>query len=117
MEKLLRTLLEDLEAIEQEHGEVTDTEVRDAMRHPIHDGFINPQPGFVLGTDFGMLTPEGNEKVRAALNRFLKRAGEVAKAEGLNTPRARLDAFQNIEVASAGGCYYDDFFGYVPEPW
>lgn len=117
MEELLRTLLEDLEAIEREHGEVTDTEVREAMRDPIHDGLINPKPGFALGTDFRMYTPEGNARVRAALSRFLERAGEVAKGEGLNTPRARLDAFQNIEVASAGGNLYDDYFGFAPEPW
>jgi len=116
MEKLLRKLLEDLEAIEEEHEEVGDTAVREALRAAIHDGFINAKAGFRLGDDFEMYTAKGNKRVKAALRRFLERAPRVAREEGLDTPRARLDAFQNRDVESAGGNYYDDYFGYAEEP-
>jgi hypothetical protein len=67
MEQLLRLLLEDLEAVEAEHPEVGDTDVRELMRDAIHDGFINPKAGFSLGEEFAMFTREGNRKVREAL--------------------------------------------------
>ena len=116
MEKLLRKLLEDLEAIEEEHEEVGDTAVREALRAAIDDGFIHAKAGYLLGDDFEMYTAKGNKRVKAALRRFLERAPRVAQKEGLDTPRARLDAFQNREVESAGGNYYDDYFGYAEEP-
>ena len=117
MKELLRRLLEDLETIEEEHEEVGDTAVREALRAALHEGFINPKPGFVLGDDFEMYTAKGNRRVKAALRRFISRAGAAAHAEGLDTPRARLDAFQDREVESAGGNFFDDFFGYAREPW
>jgi hypothetical protein len=117
MEQLLRRLLEDLENIERDHGEVGDTEVREAMRGAIHHGFINPKPDFVLGHHFAMYSSEADAKVEAALWRFLEQAEEKAKAEGLDTPKARLDAFQNLQVRSPGGHFYDDFFGYASQPW
>ena len=64
MKELLRRLLEDLETIEEEHEEVGDTAVREALRAALHEGFINPKPGFVLGDDFEMYTAKGNMPFR-----------------------------------------------------
>src|SRR5262245_38094731 len=111
MEQLLRSLLEGLEAIEVEHPEVGDTDVRELMRDAIHDGFISPKAEFCLGEAFAMFTPEGNRKVREALRQFLDRVAAIAAQEGLETPEARLEAFQNSDVQSSGGMYYDDYFG------
>ncbi len=116
MEQLLRSLLDDLEAVEAEYPEVGDTNVRELMRDAIHDGFISPKAGFRLGEAFAMFTPEGNRKVREALRRFLDRVAAIAVQEGLDTPVARLEAFQNSEVQSSGGHYYDDYFGYCEHP-
>jgi hypothetical protein len=116
MEQLLRLLLEDLEVVEAEHPEVGDTDVRELMRDAIHDGFISPKAGFTLGEQFAMFTLEGNKKVRDALQRFLDRAATIAAQEGLDTPTARLEAFQNSELQSSGGNYYDDYFGYCERP-
>lgn len=116
MEQLLRLLLEDLEAVEAEHPEVTDTDVRERMRDAVHDGFISPKTGFSLGQEFAMFTPEGNRTIREALQRFLDLAAPIAVREGLDTPAARLEAFQNDEVHSSGGRYYDDYFGYRERP-
>jgi hypothetical protein len=119
VEKLLEALLEDLDAIMEEHEEIGDTEVSIQMTKAVHDGFISPKPGFVLPDEFGMYTPQGDRKVRAALQRFLKKATKVAQAEGLNTPEARLAAFQNLEVCSEdeqGGSCYNDYFGHHEHP-
>ena len=119
MEQLLQALLTDLDAISEEHEEIGDTEVAIQLTKAVHDGFITPKPGFVLPKQFQMMTPEGDRKVRAALQRFLKKAARVARTEGLNTPEARLAAFQNMDVCSKddeGGSCYNDYFCYYEHP-
>ncbi len=112
MEKLLQTLLEELDAIMEDHEEIGDTYVSIRMTQAVRDGFLAPKPNFVLPRQFGMFTPQADRKVRAALQRFLQQARKTAEAEGLNTPRARLAAFQNLNVCSQEGSCYNDFFGY-----
>jgi hypothetical protein len=116
MEEILRTLIEDLEAIEEEHEEVGDTAVQEAMRAAVQKGFINAEAGFLLGDEFEMYTTKGNKRVKGTLRRFLERAKGAARKEGLDTPHARLDAFQNREIESAGGNYFHDYFGYSEKP-
>src|SRR6516225_2143502 len=79
----VRALLDDMDAVCKQWPELTDTEVRGAMRDDITDGFIDPKPGFVLPDDYGLSTPEGDAAVRAALARFLADARTAAEQEGL----------------------------------
>ena len=116
MEELLQALLEDLDEIMEEHEDVGDTEVVIQMTKALHDGFISPKPDFVLPRDFLMYTAQGNRKVRAALQRFLKKSAKVAEVEGLDTPKARLAAFQNMGIESEGGSCYNDYFNYYKRP-
>jgi hypothetical protein len=119
VEQLLQALLQDLDAILEEHEEIGDTEVSLQMTKAVHDGFISPKPGFVLPKKFQMFTPTGDRKVRAALQRFLKKAAKAAQAEGLDTAEARLAAFQNRDVWSEdaeGGSCYNDYFGHYELP-
>src|SRR5262245_29936074 len=48
MEKLLQTLLDDLDAVREEHDEIGDTEVSVQLTKAIHEGFISLKPGFKL---------------------------------------------------------------------
>jgi hypothetical protein len=116
MGELLQALLDDLDEIMEEHEDVGDTEVAIQMTKAVHDGFISPRPGFVLPRDFQMHTAQGNRRVRSALQRFLKRAAQVAEVEGLDTPEARLAAFQNLDIESEGGSCYNDYFNYYERP-
>jgi hypothetical protein len=116
VEQLLKALLEDLDAIIDEHEEVGDTEVSILMTRAVHEGFVSPKRGFVLSSEFGMFTSEGDRQVRAALQRFLKKASRVAKTQGLDTPEARLAAFQNMDVWSEDESCYNDYFGYYKQP-
>jgi hypothetical protein len=116
VERLLQALLEDLDAIMEEHEEIGDTEVSIQMTKAVHEGFISPKPGFVLPHSLQMYTAAGDRKVRAALQRFLKKAARIAAAEGLDTPEARLAAFQNMAVLTEDGSCYNDFFGYSQHP-
>jgi hypothetical protein len=112
MKKVVKALLNAMDRIEEDHGEITDTETRGYMRRAITDGFIDPKPGFVLPDDFAMADDEGNAKVKAALAKFLLKARAQAEKTGLSTPEARLRAFQD-PVQSDQGSQYDMYFNHV----
>jgi hypothetical protein len=108
----VKVLLDDMDSICKQWPELTDTEVRGAMRDDITDGFIDPKPGFVLPDDYGLSTTEGDAAVRSALARFLADGRSAAEREGLLTPTERLRAFQ-CNVQSAAGSEYDLYFNSV----
>jgi hypothetical protein len=112
MEAVLLELFRRLEAIEAEHGEVTDTEVRDAMTRAVFDGFLKPVPDHRLPDNFKMFTKTGNKLVRAALAWFLPAARKAAEQDELKTFHQRLAAFQNLEVCTEATTCYNDFFGW-----
>lgn len=116
MKKALKILLDALEAVFEEHEEVGDTDVKQSMYEAVHAGFIVPQPGYILPTEFRMFSGEGNKKVRAALQDFLKQPDVLAASKSLKTAEARLAAFQDGEVESREGNTYDFYFGYAKQP-
>jgi hypothetical protein len=48
MQAILRRLLDRLDAIAEQHGEVGDTAVREAMSGAVFDGFLRPISAFAL---------------------------------------------------------------------
>ena len=112
MRKALKQLLNALDKLaEGGHDEVTDTDVRERMHDAVFKTLVEPRPDYRLPDDFGMFSPAGNKKVKAILARFFAHP-EFAEAKTLATPKARLDAFQDVEVESAEGNTYDEYFGY-----
>jgi hypothetical protein len=112
MKTALKQLLNALDKIVDDgQEELMDTDVRERMHDAVYKTLVDPQPDYQLPAEFGMFSPEGNAQVRAALSKFLAHP-EVAQAKKLPTPKARLDAFQDIDVESAGGNTYDEYFGY-----
>ena len=111
MKDALRHLLDTLDTIGKTHGEIEDTDVREQSADAIHHGFIAATPGYTLPEKIGMFEPDGNRQVREALTQFLADPA-VAHARETLTPAQRLDAFQAIEVQSAEGATFDDYFGY-----
>jgi hypothetical protein len=116
MKQALKQLIDDLDAIFEEHEELGDTDVREQMAMAIHQAFIAPQPDYALAKTFGMFSEEGNSSVREALDAFLEDPDVVAAKESLGTPQDRLDAFQDISVESDEGNTYDEYFGYTETP-
>jgi hypothetical protein len=116
MKKALKRLIDDLDKVFESHEEVGDTAVREAMYDAIHKSFIKPVKGYKLPDEFQMFTPAGNKKVRAALAKFLAHAEVAAAAKELKTPKQRLDAFQDGDVESSEGNWYDEYFGYAEAP-
>ena len=116
MKEALKRLLDALETVFDEHEEVGDTDVKQSMYDAVHAGFFVPQPGYSLPTEFRMFSDEGNKKVRAALQDFLKHPDVLAAAKSLKTAEARLAAFQDGDVESREGNTYDFYFGYAEKP-
>jgi hypothetical protein len=112
MEDLLRDLLNRLGQVGEHHEEIYDTECRDRMSNAVFDGFIRRLDGFVLPSDFGLYSPDANARVREALATYIAEASVQAPALQLRSFHERLSAFQNGDVKSNGGDYFDDFFGY-----
>ena len=112
MTKALKQLLNSLDKlVDGGHEEVMDTDVRERMHDAVYKTLVDPQPDYQLPAEFGMFSPEGNDQVRASLAKFFAHP-EFTEAKKLPTPKARLDAFQDIEVESTAGNTYDEYFGY-----
>jgi hypothetical protein len=113
MKKSLVSLLNQLDLIADEHDEVSDTYVRDQMRDAITRALLNPEPGYSLPNEYGMFSPEGNSKVKAALSKFIDEVKIEVVGLGLLPPKVRLNDFQDIEVQSRRGNTYDEYFGHA----
>ncbi len=116
MKQALKELIDDLVKVDEEHEEVTDTDVREEMFTAIHQAFIEPKDKFKLPNDFAMFSPKGNKKVKEALQRFLSNPEVQTAAKELKRPQERLDAFQDLSVEGSNGYTYDEFFGYADSP-
>ena len=98
MDELLLELLETLEEIGRSHAEIYDTVCRDAMGDAVFHLFIRPSRSYELPADFGLDANDANQRVRAALGRYIESARALAAKLGLAGFHARLAAFQNESV-------------------
>src|SRR5262249_3445868 len=114
VEGMLLELLHRLEAIEDAHPELGDSDVREAMSRAVFAGFIRPQPGYNLPDSFEMYTPEGDRKVREVIEWFLAAARPAAASAGLSTFHQRLAAFQTRGVRTARTNDIEGYFGWAP---
>jgi hypothetical protein len=112
VDDVLLELLYRLEAVGDAHGELFDSDFREAMDAAVFYGFIKPKAGYALPETFALFTPEGDRKVREVLAWFLPAARQAAERTGLDTFHKRLWAFQNLEVRTARKNDYNDFFGW-----
>jgi hypothetical protein len=116
LREALRRLLDDFDAIEADHGEVYDTDVREAIGLCLHNALFSPQAGYQIPRRFEMLTDEGNASVAAALERFLNHTDAVALARSALSPAERLAAFEDRSVRSARGNSLNETIGLVSAP-
>ena len=113
MDELLLELLETLEEIARSHEEIYDADCRDKMGEAVFHLFIKPSRGYELPADFGLDSDDANQRVRAALRRYVESASEIAAKSGLTGFHVRLAAFQNRDVRTYRERHqFDDFFGW-----
>jgi len=113
MKSHLKKLLDNLDCIAERAEEVCDTDVRERMSEAVQNMFIVPRDGYFLPKEFGMFEPENDQKVRSALKTFFDGVTPLIGELGFKTPQERLDAFQNENLESEEGSFYDDYFGYA----
>lgn len=113
MDEVLMELLHRLEAVGDTHGELFDSDVREAMDDAVFHGFIKPKPGYILPETFAMYTQEGDRKVQEVMAWFLPASRQSAEQYGLDTFHKRLMWFQNLDVRTARQNDYNDFFGWA----
>lgn len=111
MKRILKCLLNRLDAVERDHEEVGDTDVREQMSAAIFHAFVARTPAYELPAEFGMFGPDGDASVRAALTEFV----EAARRLPLATPEERFAAFQDGAVRSDAGRTIDHHFGYATD--
>jgi hypothetical protein len=113
MEELLKQLLERLEVISEDHGELLDSEVREFLGVAVMDGFVRNQGPQNISGQFGMLSEEANQAVYSAIKDYINEAIKSAELLGLTVFFDRLAALQNGDVVTENRNYYDDFFGHT----
>jgi len=112
MKRALKSLLQKLEEIENEHDGLGDTNVRDQMSEHVRRAFLRPEIGFKSDGEYG-LDPVANRKVSAALTEFCKAAEAAAQRLGLTTFAQRVAAFQDADIVMPSGADYNDYFGVI----
>lgn len=113
MAELLAAFLNQLAAVGEQHRELYDSVVRQAMSNAVFQGFLRPLPGYVLPDEFGMKTADGNRRVREALATYIAGAWPAARGAGLTTFHQRLAAFQDSAVRTVRKRDYESFFGWA----
>lgn len=108
MKQALKELIADLIKVEEQHGEVCDTAVREELFIAIHHSFIVPKPAYSLPKDLAMFSAAGNKKVRSVLQKFLQHPDVVSAKTELDTPEARQEAF--LDDVYVNGYCVDEFF-------
>jgi hypothetical protein len=116
LRKALEDLLKELLIVSNDNGEIFDTDVREQMFEAVYNGFLKPKEHFVTPDKFGMYSEEANRQIKAALEKYIKRANERAVKIGLSDPNERLAAFQDRDALIGEGedtMLSDDFFGWA----
>lgn len=109
----LSQLLNSLDKIGKINDEIGDTDVREKMSKAIHRTFIEPVGSYELPDEFGMFSDEANRLVKSALESFLNSVIPKIGSAGLASENERMNAFQDDDIESSEGMYYDDYFGYA----
>ena len=107
----IAALLEDLEAISKEHEEIFDTDVREQMWTFLESRFIQWNKETPVPSEFGMFTPEGNDKIRSAFGRNTEHLDTIIDIFDLDTYEKRKQSFTNPVLTTEAGNHLDDFFG------
>jgi hypothetical protein len=108
----LLQLLTELMSIGNDHEELFDSDVRDAMSDVIFRSYLKPDPSYVIPAKFGMFSSDADGRIYQTLSIFLDRACPTAPSSF----QERLAVFQDSTVTVQDGLGFDDFFGwYNPE--
>lgn len=105
-----------LEAISEEHDELTDTDVRESLHFALSYYFVWGNYPDTMPKNYGMLSARGDEAVSKAVSAFLRKVMSNPELESIPVGKERLNLLQDVSIRTPKGCHYDDFIGHVDEP-
>lgn len=100
----------------EEHSELADTDVREALHETLNYYFVWAKPIDRLPLCYAMFTQQGDEAVAAAVRNFLETARPLADAQGIAPGAARLAVLQDETIEIANGEQYDMYIGHADQP-
>ena len=107
----MAALLEDLETLGDELPELFDTDVRERMHEVVRRQLLAQTESVDVPADLGMLSPEGNERLRELLQSNLVALRQVFEIFELDTEAKRAVSFFNSKLKTERGARVEDFFG------
>lgn len=112
MDQLLIDLLNKLTKIDEDYGDLTATDVREAMFDYVWSGFLMPNATEPEAGELYIDDEEIEAAVWEALKTYVTQASAEAKAAGLSF-KERLAAFQSPDIETDDGMTCDEFFGWI----
>ena len=116
LSKTIAAFYQQLEDLTQEHEELSDTDVREALHETINYYFVWGKPRTRTPLNYGLFSKEGDAAVASAVARFVANACAAADAERVPLGQARLDRLQDDSIETRDGSTYDCFIGQSDEP-
>ncbi len=110
-------LLTALEQIGDDHGEVFDSEAREQVGNALMEAFVRQSNNYDIPATLGMLTDNGNRRVRAAVIQFIDCAIPICDGKDLICFHDRLKWMQDDAVTTPCGNDYEEFIGHTPQDW
>lgn len=111
LQPILRAFLEDLEDLASEHGELTDTDVREALHRTLTYCVVWGNGDQDLPIHFGMFSDEADSRLRGLVGRFVVEANQILTASRTPMGQTRLDLLQDSLVRTRTGRMFDEFLG------
>ncbi len=102
VEEALDWLCARLQAIEENHSELTDTPIQDLIHDTLEETFLSPCAEATIPKCFNMDDTTADQKIHRALTSFAKIATPAADARGLS-PQQRLDLLNQRPFAELIG--------------
>ena len=114
-QQILEKLLNKLEVIAEQHGELYDTVCRENMSDAVIKKFVLNQQNYSLINDFGLHEEQGNQSVKNALDQYINAISIFASEQNIHQLEQRLEIFQDEDVFTNDGQSMDEFFGWLDE--
>jgi len=112
MKAIVLAFLLQLEAIGGADPAMYNINVLAAVHQPIHVALVEGREAS-LPARFGLATPEGEQKLHAALEQFIRDARANHEYAAARTPEARIDLLFSEKVTTPAGHDYDDYFAFA----
>ena len=113
----VKELLDNLERVFDDHGEIGDTMTREYSNAVIYNKFVHAKQNYKIYPEFEMFSEEGNARIQQALINFFEHPDvQAVLASDSLTAEDRRKMFTHCHIISSKYNFgYDTFFGGMDE--